>query len=214
MIGTAKGSSVQRGACVTALFYCLLTVSCVGKCGVNQEWSVCGWIVECNLHSLSIHTYWEVRLTSSWSLFIFLVHGNTWLFQIFFLGCVTVKSEGANLGFVILLIKVIHLLVFRCLLLRKRWLPTQCTSLPRRTPNMPTPVSVVHVWRTPRVPPAQSGSAWWLEEDRSVTCFNIFLYFHHFNVKWRFHFFRKDDIYFTTNISITNNVPKHKKWQK
>ena len=60
------------------------------------------------------------------------------------------------------------LILFRCWLLRRRWQPTQCTSLPRRTRSTRTQPSVARVWKTHLVLPAPSGSAWWREEDRWV----------------------------------------------
>lgn len=51
--------------------FCLLTVSCVGECDVNQECSEYSrWIVECALSALFLLTV----LTFSEMLFLFLIH--------------------------------------------------------------------------------------------------------------------------------------------
>lgn len=92
--------------------------------------------------TLFLQPFLLTTLSSSLMLLLFIAHGTNLTFKLFLLD---VQSEGTIGRFVVCLIKLIHLLVFRCSLLRKRWLPTPCTSLPKRTPNMPTPASVVHV---------------------------------------------------------------------
>lgn len=93
--------------------------------------------------------------------------------------------QGEDMNGVFLIKLCLHF--FRYWLLRKRWPPTQYTCLPRRIRSTPTQASVVPVWRTPLVPPAPSGSAWWPEEGRWVLRFtwiqlSMFLLF--FSCDW------------------------------
>lgn len=161
--------------------------------GSEKVRSCSWWREEWTLYSFSSHC---LLTTLNSSLMLFFLEA--------FLQFLDVK--GTTDRFLVYLIIVIYLLVFRYLLHRKRWLPTQCTSLPKRTPNMPTLVSVVLVWRTPLVPPAPSGSAWWPEEDRSV------IYFFSFSFPFTTVMSYEPLIYLWSNYyTFINNLTKHKK---